>query len=379
MALTVFDFPTKIVFGIGSLSELGKEAKAIGEKALIVTSPEIQSTGILDRVSKDLVAHGLGTLAFSEVESNPQSGTVDKGAEIARLEKLDLIVGLGGGSAMDAAKGIALASGHDESIWKYTEKKIVPIHHVPALIQVPTLAGTGAEISRGAVITNWETHVKKSIISPLIQARVAIIDPELTLTVPDRAARAGAVDAFSHAVEPYITSQDKAPLTDGIRETIMKIVMNYLPVMVQDPKDLESRVQLSWASTLAMSQIARLGGGGGFMPCHGLSHALSGYYNISHGESLAALLPAWMSFTCPAKQERFNQLGVRVFGNIDFIRLFQEWLEKVGMRLNLQHLGFELNKAEEIAALAVSSSAGLRHNPILIDEKAAGQIYRDAY
>jgi alcohol dehydrogenase class IV len=281
---------------------------------------------------------------------------------------------------MDAAKGIALASSNTEPIWRYSESKIALLHPVPPIIQVPTLAGTGAEISRGAVITNWETHVKKSIISPSIQAKVAIIDPELTLTAPDAATRAGAVDAFSHAVEPYLTAEADAPLTNGIRETIMKMVIHYLPRIVRDPQERESRIQISWASTVAMSQIARLGGGGGFMPCHGLGHALSGYFNIGHGNSLAALLPTWMRFTRPARMERFEKLGTNVFsGCSDPIEWFETWLESVGMRLKLRDLGFDLGKAAEVGALAVKSSSGLRHNPVPIDEKAASQIYRAAY
>jgi alcohol dehydrogenase class IV len=379
MGINIFDFPTKIIFGLGTLTELGKEARALGKKALIATCPEIQNSGLLDTALKDLSFHGVGTVIFSGVEPNPRSSTVDRGAEIARLEQVDLVIGLGGGSAMDAAKGIALASSQDEPIWKYTESKITLIRPVPPIIQVPTLAGTGAEVSRGAVITNWPTHIKKSLISPHIQARVAIVDPELTLTAPDSAARAGAVDAFSHAVEPYITAEREAPLTDGIRETIMKMVLDYLPRMILNPKDEEPRVQLSWASTMAMSQIARLGGGGGFMPCHGLGHALSGYYDISHGNSLSALLPVWMRLTYPATQERFRRMNTNIFGGGDSIGRFEEWLENVGMKLRLRDLGFELNRAEEIAALAVRSSAGLRHNPVPIDQKIAAQIYLDVY
>ena len=378
MAISIFDFPTKMIFGIGSLAELGKEAKTLGQKALIVTYPDLQKNGLLDRVLKDLSANGIETEIFVDVEPNPRSTTVDRGAGIARSTGVNLIIGLGGGSAMDAAKGMALASSNTAPVWRYAESKIAPLRPVPSIIQVPTLAGTGAEISRGAVITNWETHVKKSIISPSIQAKVAIIDPELTLTAPEAATRAGAVDAFSHAVEPYLTAEVDAPLTDGIRETIMKMVIRYLPRIIRDPQEMESRVQLSWASTVAMSQIARLGGGGGFMPCHGLGHALSGYFNIGHGNSLAALLPTWMRFTFPARAERFRLLGTNVFGSNAPIEWFEGWLESVGMRLRLRDLGFDVGKAEEVAALAVKSSSGLRHNPVPIDAKAASQIYRDA-
>jgi alcohol dehydrogenase class IV len=379
MNISVFDFPTKVVFGVGSVSELGREARELGSRALVVTYPEIQKAGLLDRVLKDLSSNGLETSIFDEVEPNTRSSTVDKGSQFALKQKVNLVIGLGGGSAMDAAKAIALASSGSEPIWKYAESKIAPLRQVPPLIQLPTLAGTGAEVSRGAVITNWEAHIKKSIVSPFIQARVAIIDPQLTLTAPDMAVRAGAVDAFSHAVEPYITEEADAPMTDGIRETIMKIVVDYLPRLLGKPNDLEIRTQLSWASMVSMSQIARIGGGGGFMPCHGLGHALSGYYNISHGNSLASLLPAWMRFTQPAREERSNKLAKIVFGDGELAPGFESWLEKVGMNLRLRDLGFKMEKAGEIAALAVKSSTGLRHNPVPIIERTAVQIYQAAY
>lgn len=378
MAMDIFDLPTKIIFGVKSVQQLGKEANPWGQKALVVTYSDIRKTGLLDRVLDDLKSNGLECVVFDEVEPNPRSTTVDRGAAIARAEKVDLVIGLGGGSAMDAAKGIALASSGTVPIWTYAERKTAT-GHVPPIIQVPTLAGTGAETSGGAVITNWERHTKKSIVSPFVRAKVAIIDPELTLTVPQGAMKAGAVDAFCHAAEPYITAEATASLTDGVRETVMRMVLKYLLKAIERPDDIEARTQLSWASMMAMSPMARLGGGGGSMTCHGLGHALSAYYDISHGNSLAALILPWMRFNYPMTQERFKQLGTNVFGGKDAITSLEEWLESVGMKLRLSDLGFELDRATEIAGLAVKASVSLRYNPIPIDEKIAAQIYRDAY
>ena len=377
--ISTFELPTKILFGVGSISQLGEEAQQLGKKALVVTYPDIRRIGLLDRVIDDLKANGVDTSTFEKVEPNPRSSTVDKGASIVRKEKVDLIIGLGGGSAMDAAKGIALASSGTESIWHYVETRAQVEGPVPAIIQVPTMAGTGSEINGGAVITNWGTHVKTGVGSSYVQARVAIIDPEVTLTVPKNQTAAGGIDTFTHIVEAYITDGTPAPLTDGIRETVMRMVVKYLPQALARLDDIEARTQLSWASTIAMSQFARLGGGRGSLTCHGIEHALSGYYDVTHGEGLAALLPAWMRFTLPVRKDRFELLGNNVFGKADGIIATEEWLESVGMRLRLRDLGCELERAEEIAQLAVRSSPGLSRHPRTLDIAAISQIYRDSY
>jgi len=280
---------------------------------------------------------------------------------------------------MDAAKSIALASRGTESIWHYVGTRVQVEGPVPAIIQVPTMAGTGSEVNNGAVITNWETHVKSTVGSRHMQAKVAIIDPEVTLTVPKNQTAAGGIDTFTHIVEAYVTDGTPSPLTDGIRETVMKMVVEYLPQALARLDDIEARTQLSWASTIAMSQFARLGGGGGTLTCHGIEHALSGYYDVTHGDGLAALLPAWMRFTLPVMKDRFDSLGKNVFGKPDGILATEEWLESVGMKLRLRDLGCELGQAEEIAELAVKSSPWLSMHPTPLDAPAIAQIYRDAY
>jgi alcohol dehydrogenase YqhD (iron-dependent ADH family) len=379
MAISRFELTTKILFGAGSISQLEEEAEKLGTIALIVTYPDIRRIGLLDRTVKSLKDRGLSVLTFEKVEPNPRSSTVDEGAGIARSEKVDLVIGLGGGSAMDAAKSIAAASGGSEPIWHYVETRAQPEGSVPAIIQVPTMAGTGSEINNGAVITNWETHIKSTVGNRYMQARVAIIDPEITLTVPRNQTAAGGIDIFTHIVEAYVTDGMSTPLTDGIRETVMKMVVASLSQALAHPDDIEARTQLSWASTIAMSQFARLGGGGGSLTCHGIEHALSGYYDVTHGDGLAALLPAWMKYTLPVMEARFESLGKNVFGKVDGIQATEEWLESVGMRLRLGDLGCELERAEEIADLAVRSSPWLRMHPVPLDVPAIARIYRDSF
>jgi alcohol dehydrogenase YqhD (iron-dependent ADH family) len=377
--ITTIHLPTRIVFGTGCVARLGEEAKAIAKKAIIITYPDIRRVGLLARVINDLKENNVDTLVFEEVEPNPRSSTVDKGAEIVRNEKIDLVIGLGGGSAMDTAKGITLASTGSNSIWHYLGTRVNISGRVPSIIQVPTMAGTGSEVNAGAVITNWETHQKTSIANPCMWAKVAIIDPEVTITVPRRQTAAGGVDIFSHLVENYLMPEKSLPVNDAIREAVMRVVVKYLPRVLNQPDDIEARTQLSWASTIAMSQLARLGGTVGSMTCHGIEHAVSGYYDITHGEGLAALLPAWMKHILPVRKERLDLLGKNVFGKADGVLATEEWLEEVGMRLSLRNLGCELEAADEIAKIAVNTSPRFRLHPRKLDSEAVAQIYRNSF
>jgi len=379
--MATFNLPVRIVYGAGIIERLGREAKAIGQKAMIVTYPDIRRVGLLDRVVENLKSNGVDTVIFEEVEPNPRSSTVDKGAKIARDEKIDLIIGLGGGSAMDTAKGIALASSGTDSIWSYTIGGTGEVKGpVPPLIQVPTMAGTGSEVNAGGIITNWETHVKTGIGHRSLWAKLAVVDPEVTLTVPEKQTKAGAADTFSHVVERYVTDDRPSPMTDGIRETVMKMVVKYLPKTLAHLDDIKARTQLSVASTTAMSSFVTWGDGGGVMSCHGIEHALSGYYDVIHGEGLAALLPAWMKFYLPEMKGRFDLLGQNVFGKKDGIRATEEWLQSVGMRLRLRDMGCELERADEIAELAIQSTPGLDSGgPKILNAVAIAQIYKDSF
>jgi len=179
---------------------------------------------------------------------------------------------------------------------------------------------------------------------PGLQAKVAIVDPALTLTVPMKQVKAGGVDILSHLIEYYLTDDTPGPMTDGISETGMKMVVEYLPRAIAHPDDIRARTQLSWVSTVAMSKIARLGGGGGNMTCHAVEHALSGYYDVTHGEGLAALLPAWMRHFYRADNPRFNSLGKNVFGKKDGLKATEQFLESIGMRLRLGDLGCKIGR-----------------------------------
>ena len=371
-----FELTTTLLFGIGSINNLGQEAAKLGHKVLIITYPDIRRIGLLDKVVNQLKEKDIEVVLFERVQPNPHTTTVDEGSEIARKEKPDFFIGLGGGSVMDTTKGIALTSSGTASVWDYMMNRANVEGPVMPIIQVPTIAGTGSEMNPSAVLTHWQSHIKMPLGGiPALQAKVAIVDPELTLTVPMNQVKAGGVDILSHLIEYYLTDDTPSPLTDGISETGMKMVVEYLPRAIAHPDDLKARTELSWASTIAMSKIARLGGGGGSMTCHSIEHALSGYYDITHGEGLAALLPIWMRYFYKTNSTRFNSLGKNVFGKKDGLKATEEFLDSIGMRLHLGALGCKLEDTQIIVDLVLKSSPGR----VTLNANTIAEIYRNSF
>jgi alcohol dehydrogenase YqhD (iron-dependent ADH family) len=379
MGISRFYLPIRFIIGPDSVLQLGKETARIGKKALLVTgSRSMRSTGTFDKVTRNLEESGVKWVSFEKVEPNPRAATIDEGAKFAREHGVDVVIGLGGGSVMDATKCLALAASGTEPIFAYYENKASSKAALP-IILVPTVAASGSEANNGAVFTNWETHEKVVLNHPAIYPRISIVDPALTLTLPAKTTAQGAVDIFCHLVESYITAGDSTLINDAIRESSMKTVVDALPSLLKKLDDLELRSHVSWASTIACSQFAGLGGGGGMMTLHGMEHALSGQYDMAHGDGLAALLLEWMKYTEPARKERFKQLGKNVFGESDGIAATGKWLKKIGMDLQLRNLGVKEADFDKLADNVLKTGFWVKLNPVTLDKGAIEGIYRRAY
>ncbi len=379
MATARFYLPTRFIIGSGALAQIGKESTKLGKKALIVTgSSSMRRTGVLDKVMTSLQEAGVKAVTFEKVEPNPRANTIDEGADLARSHNIDHIIGLGGGSAMDAAKCIALASCGRDPIFSYfkgsaTNKKALPI------LLVPTVAASGSEANNGAVFTNWDTHEKVVLIHPAIYPATSIVDPSLTLTLPPRQTAQGGVDIFCHLVESYITTPESTMINDSIRESSMKTVIQALPVVLKNLSDIKEREKLTWASTIACSQFASLGGGGGNMTLHGIEHPLSGEYDIAHGDGLASLMIEWMKKTYPYRKQRFKPLGMNVFGEPDGIAAAEKWLKLVGMDHKLRQLGVQEADFEKLADNAVRTAPWIKFHPGPMDKETIISIYKNSY
>jgi len=376
----VFYLPTKIVFGAGVVAQVGAEAKELGKRALLVSYPDLRKIGMVDRVLGDLKEAGVETVVFDKIEPNPRISTLEEASSFARENKADLVIGLGGGSPMDAAKMVAIGALTTEPLMRYVKSELEIKAALP-IIEIPTVASTSSETDHFAAITEWETHEKIGFASPFIFPRVALIDPELTLTLPLKPTLQGAFDIISHTLERYLTTKVISPLTDGINEAVLRMVVTSVPRVIARLDDIEARTQLSWASVVGNSQFGLLGGGGGGQPVHAMEHPLSGYYDIAHGDGLAALFPAWMRSIKPVKGERLASLGRNVFGEEDGVRAMEDWLEKVGMKLRLRDLGISPDLFDEMAesAMKLALPRQIEMSPVPLNKEYVLKIYKESY
>jgi alcohol dehydrogenase YqhD (iron-dependent ADH family) len=359
-----FYLPTKIVFGPGTIDRVGIEAAHLGTRALIVTGQRSAAEfGIIDRVTDYLEREGVAAVVFDKIEPNPRTTTIDAAGELARKNRCDFVIGLGGGSPMDAAKAIAVAALEGKPIWEFIPHGNVPVHPVKRalpIMAIPTLAATGSEADAGGVFTNWETHEKATLFSPLLFPKVAIIDPELTITVPPDYTADGGIDIICHVIEGFFTGADNTPIQDRFAISVIRTVMENLPKVLKNPKDVEARANLSWASAVALSGMVNAGRGGAF-PMHALEHSLSGHYDISHGRGLALLLPAIMEYSYAARPAKYAMLAEELFdihrdGRSDeelarlAVEKFRQFLESVGRHLTFTEVGIsDTNRFEKMA------------------------------
>jgi len=315
------NMPTKIIFGKGEVLKSGEIVSEYGKKALIVTGrSSTKKTGVLDKVIASLKQAGVDSVVFNRVEPNPRAETVDEAGQIARENHCDVIVGLGGGSAMDAAKAIATVAVSGLPIHEYIRgnstgkwRELLPIQKALPIVTIPTLAATGSEADGGAVITNLKTKEKSGINGPALFPKAAILDPELTYTVPANYTADGAVDMFTHLYEGYFTGDEHANVQDEITEGLMRNAVRFAKPAIDRPNDYEARAHLLWTSTLALIGIANAGRGGSY-PAHAMEHTISAHYDISHGRGLAILTPAYFRLVIQAdRPHRLARLGRRVF------------------------------------------------------------------
>ncbi|NLG85393.1 MAG: iron-containing alcohol dehydrogenase [Firmicutes bacterium] len=298
-----FFLPTQIIFGVGTLSKIGEETTRLGKKALLVTAAGTMRTlGYTAQVEKILEEHGIPYKVFEEVESNPSTATVELGVKLAREQGCDLIIGLGGGSAIDAAKAIASSAGLGIPILDLMRegmsKKGLPC------IAVPTTAGTGAEVTHISVLTIKESKRKDGLRSPYNFPSVAIVDPSLTLGLPSYITAYTGIDALTHAVEAY-TARAANPVSDLYARKAIILIKQYLRRAVFYGNDLEARKGMALASNLAGIAIAHAGTGA----AHGIGMTVGGICNAEHGVVVGLALPTVIRFNLGTNLEKYKDVA----------------------------------------------------------------------
>lgn len=316
-----FYSPTKFVFGQSAIGQVGQQVAGLGcKRALLVYGGgSVVRTGTLDRVKESLNAAGIEPVELSGVRPNPEVASVREGIALAREHKVDVVLPVGGGSVIDCSKAIAFGVFHEGDVWDFFAKKL-PIMECLPLVCVLTIPAAGSEGSSSCVISNDQVNAKFGVNSDLIRPKVAMLDPELTFTLPSYQTAAGVTDMIAHVCERYFSGTGSSVLTDNIATGIIRSLIEEAPVAIEQPENYEARANIMWAGTLAHNDIAGCGlsaeptkRAGGW-ESHALEHQLSAFdTSITHGAGLAVMMPAWMRYVWRDDPNRFLKFALQVF------------------------------------------------------------------
>jgi len=337
-----YHFPTKMVVGPNKLDELGRIGAELGKKALIVTDLGVEKAlGLTEKISALLEEAGVGVEVFNDIEPNPSVKTIEQGAAAAKKQGANLIVGVGGGSVLDAAKGIAIVAKHGRTIWDYIGGDKVP-GPVAKIVAIPTTSGTGSESTPFGVYSNKESRRKDGLYSPYIFPAVSILDGALLRGMPPWLTADTGLDALAHAIEAY-TGKSANVMSDAAGEKAMALVARYLPMAVTNGGDLEARQGMALASALAGVSITHAGVGA----AHGFGMSIGGLFDQGHGRTIGILLPPVMAYNAAALPERFARIAAifkeanaTLYGPLDSAaEMVALLLRKLGVPEKLSALG----------------------------------------
>ncbi len=379
--------PVRVIFGAGEINRLGKEAKSIGSKVCIVSYKNLGFLIPLIIKATDLLnQEGIEVFTFNEIEENPEVAQIEKGAALCKTENVDLIIGIGGGSVMDAAKAIAAGIFYEGDLWNMVYSRhddvntVAPEKALPT-IMIPTLPATGSEMNQCAVISNDKLQEKSYIWSQCIYPKLAIIDPELTLTLPAYQTACAAADTISHVLEIYLNGEEDTDLQHYFQEGVMRTVIDNIDKALKDPNDISARSHLQWAATCAINGWASPGDA--WTPIHQIAHNLTSLHKVPHGASLAILIPAWMktfSSRKPAQYFRFakNVMQINIDGKSkeevinEGIIGFEKFLKRIEVPVSLKEVNINQSDLQNILNGVVKVSFGndgmLACNPIVSKE-----------
>lgn len=371
-----YNLPVNLIFGRGRVEELGIEVAKYGKKALIVTGKNsTKKTGLLDKAISLLKEADVEVVIFDKVEQNPLTTTAYAGADIAKESKCDVIVGLGGGSIMDAAKAIAFITLNEGDVSDYifgrkSSDKALPI------VLVPTTCGTGSEGNGFAVLTNVENNDKKSLRCNAIVAKASIIDPDLMTTMPKHILASVGFDALCHNMEAYL-SKNAQPLTSMMALQGIELIGKSLVKAYNNLKDMEAFEAVTWASTLGGMVINTAG----VTAPHGMEHPASGLRDIVHGRGLAALTPVIYEESIGSAPEKFAMISKLLGGNDerDCVKTIKKLLKDIDLETTLSEEGIKEEDIDWMAENCLKVSAvSMNIHPAEFDIEDIKRIYRKA-
>ena len=355
-----FDYmtPTRLIFGKDSIEKLPEVMNQFGPKILLTYGGgSIKKIGLYDKV-KELLA-GREIVELSGIQPNPKyDPSVLEGVRLCKENKVDVILAVGGGSVLDCSKAIAAGAKYDGDPWNLISYKVKAQAALP-IVDVLTLAATGSEYDPGGVISRTETNDKIGYVDPLLYPAVSILDPTYTFTVSKKQTAAGCADAMNHIMEQYFC-EESSLLADGFMEAGLKSLMVNARKCLENPENYTARAEMMLACTYGRHGIYALGSSASGWPCHGIEHALSAYYDITHGEGLAIITPRWMKHILNERTlHRFVKYGINVFGidaNLPETEIAEKaidatykFFESIGIPMHLKDVGIDESRIGEMA------------------------------
>ena len=358
--------PTKVVFGKDTEKETGRLAREAGATKVLIHfgGRSAVRSGLIDRVKASLDEAGVSHVELGGVVPNPHLGKVREGIELCRREGVDFILAVGGGSVIDSAKAIAYGlADPDHDVWGLFLHERNAAGCLP-VGTVLTIAAAGSEMSNSCVITNELTGEKRSYNDDIARPRFAVMNPELTLTLPDYQTESGCADIMMHTMERYFTNGGTMELTDAIAEGLLRTVMHCAEVLHADPANYDARAEVMWASSLSHNGLTGCGNDGGDWMPHQLEHELGGMFDVTHGAGLAAVWGTWARYVMADCLPRFvryatNVMGVAPQGSdeataIAGIEAMEAFYRRIGMPTSLRELGIDPTE-EQMTAMAESA------------------------
>lgn len=362
----IFNIPTIAYVGKGQISNLGLGIKQFGGSKVLLAygGGSIKTNGIYNSIINELNSANISYVEISGIKPNPPIEDVNQGIETYKRNNCDFILAVGGGSALDAAKAMAAGVKYDGDVFDLVSGKVA-VQAAAPLATVLTMAGTGSELDMGGVITVGAVHKKYAIMSPLLNPKFSILDPEYTFTVNEHHSMAGCSDILSHLIEQYLRPDINCDVPDRMNEGVMKVVLENAPKTKENPTNYIARANIMWASSMALAGFQFMSGKKfGAFPVHSLGHELSSYNDMTHGITLALITPSWMKFTikkAPNFLPMFARFARNVFGVIESddkkaaemgIESLIKFYEKIGMPKNMREAGVEEDKLEYLASQA---------------------------
>lgn len=363
----IYNIPTKVYFGENQFSHLPEELKKFGNRVLVTYGGgSIKKIGLYDKVMSEMKNAGMEVFELSGIEPNPRIDSVRKGAQMCKEHNIDVLLAIGGGSTIDATKFMAAGACVDHDPWDFFNEKRAPINEALPIVTILTLSATGSEMDSAGVISNPETNDKIGRLDPHVQPRVSFLDPSMTYSVSQYQTACGSVDIMSHIIEVYFNMEPDLYMLDTFMEGMLKTVVKYAPIAMQQPDNYEARANLMWTSSWAINGFIN-GGRAKAWSCHPMEHQLSAVYDITHGLGLAILTPRWMEYCLDENNvSKYVQFAVNVFG-VDanqepmaiakegIKRLYDFFFKTLGLQSTLTELGIG---EEHFAEMAYKACGG---------------------